>query len=120
MVVRRHGFTLLEVLITTVMLVIGVIAVVKAIADASSADHAVEGKAVALLLAQEKMETLNYNAAVAESKAVVDGVSFPQYSREVTVSGTDPKKVTVTVYWTPLDVEQSVYYSTLFANPSPG
>jgi len=60
--VGKRAFTLLEILITTVLLIVGVMAVVKVITDATSIDSSVEGRAVALALAQEKIEIVRNTA----------------------------------------------------------
>ena len=118
---RRCGFSLLEILITTIILAVGVIAVVKALADGTSLDHNVENKVVASLLAQEQIESQmsvgSFSDIVGKAKADVDG--FPGYKSEVMISGIDPKQLTVNVYWTTKDGEQKVTLHTLLTNLMP-
>lgn len=118
----RRAFTLLEVLITTILLIVGVVAVVKALADGTSVDYTVEGRAVALQLAQEEMEQQKDAVAffdiVAKSRGAVSG--FTEYQRDLLISGSDPKQLTVNVYWTINGVEQKITLQTLLTNPTPG
>jgi Tfp pilus assembly protein PilV len=114
------AFTLLELLITMVLLVVGVISVVGALAAGVAADQSVESQAVALALAQEGMESVKaagFDAVAAQPRGAVDG--FSSYDREVAVSGSDPKHVTVSVYWTFKGQEQHVDLDTLITDPSP-
>ncbi len=119
---RKRAFTLLEILITTVLLVVGVMAVVKAITDATSIDSSVEGRAVALALAQEKIETVRntaFGSIVSVARAPVTG--FDGYVYEVTVTpAVDLKQIGVKVFWSFKGVEQHIDLSTLSTNPIPG
>jgi prepilin-type N-terminal cleavage/methylation domain-containing protein len=117
---HKHGFTLLELLITMVLLVVGVVSVVGALSAGFAADQNVGSQAVALGLAQEGMESVkaaNFNSVVAQARAAVSG--FDGYDREVTVSGTDLKHVMVSIYWTFKGQEQHVDLDTLITEPAP-
>lgn len=117
-----HGFTLLEILITVLLLIVGVVAVVRAMGSGTSADYYVEAQAIALQLAQEQMEEVKALpfSDIGEIPRGDDIDGFPGYQREVLVEGTDPKTVTVNVYWTLKDTEQLVTLQTLFTNLTPG
>ena len=119
----KQGFSLLEVLITTILMVVGVVAVVKAVNDGMAIDFAAENRAVATQLAQEKMESIkgstSFSGITATPKAAVDAVKFPQFKSEVLVSGSDPKQVTVNVYWDTTDPSLKVTLQTLITNLTP-
>ena len=122
-VFRSDGFTLLEIILAMVVLVLGVVPVVQAFSQAIIADQSVEGQTIALNLAQEQMEAVKNASSwanidtYASAKSSLSG-DFADYSREVLVSG-NPKQVTVNVYWTFKGVERSVSLVSLFTNLSP-
>lgn len=101
---NAKGYTLLEVLITVVLLTTGLITVVVLFATSLSASIDAENTEIATNLAQARMEeirNLDFTTGIVnEAKAVVPG--FALFQREVTVTTplTDLKQVTVTVYWT--------------------
>jgi prepilin-type N-terminal cleavage/methylation domain-containing protein len=116
----NRGFTILEMLLAAVLLVVGTSAVVGTFGMAMSADAGMEASAVALALAQEEMESIKDAA----SWAAIDGFAsartqlgapFAGFDRQVTASG-DPKEVTVTVYWKVKGVDQQVSLATLMSN----
>ncbi|MBF0522287.1 MAG: hypothetical protein HQL24_04435 [Candidatus Omnitrophica bacterium] len=118
--VHGDGFTLLELLLTVALLVVGVVSVVSALSAGVTTDQSVEGQAIALTLAQEEMETLKDSSWASVSAAGQSQVSgFPDYNQEILVSGDDPKEVTVNVYWAFKGVQQKVSLVTLLTNPSP-
>jgi type II secretion system protein I len=100
-VLSRKGFTLVEILMAVVLLVIGVTAVVKTVSSAMTVSIYVDAQTVALMLAEEKMEdTKNtvYSLIASSNEGALAG-DFAAFRRSVTVSGT-PKQVTVDVAWT--------------------
>ena len=121
------GFSLLEVLISMLLLVSGVVAVVKVMADGTTVDQNVENRAVATQLAQEQMEWVKSSSFPgipdrAKTKGAVDLAdpnSFPEYQSEVLISGTDPKQVMVNVYWMTKGIEEKVTLQTLITNLTP-
>lgn len=116
----KKGFTLLEVLITIVLLTAGIASVLHMISLAMFADSNFEKLTIARYLAQEAMEEIkdaaDYDAidGFAGARTSLTG-DFADFDREVTVSG-DPKQVDVTVYWTSKGTDQTVHLVTLFAD----
>ena len=117
---RRRGFTLLEILITIVILVTGGVILAQILSTGIFADSEVESSGVALRLAQEKMEEIKDAA----SYAAVDGYAagraniggdFADFDRQVTVAG-DPKQVNVIVYWNSKGQERNINLVTLLAD----
>ena len=99
---RKSGFTLLEVLITLVLLTTGLIALLQATSSGLFSSRDNESELVALNLAQEKVEDLrnkSFANVVNEAKAAVSG--FADFQRDVVVTTpvANLKQVTVTVYW---------------------
>lgn len=116
----RQGFTLLEMLVTIVLLTAGIVTLLRMAGMGMFADVNAQNAATALYLAQEKMEEIkdasSYSGidSFASARAALSG-DFAAFDREVTVSG-DPKQVDVTVYWTVKGQDQSVDLVTLFAD----
>ena len=119
----KKGFTLLEILITIVLLTAGLTSILRAMSMGMAAESSVAGSennAIAKYLAQEKLEEIkdassyaNIDSFVA-TKAALSG-DYSNFERAVTVSG-DPKEVNVIVYWIVNSIEQSIDLVTLFAN----
>ena len=119
----KKGFTLLEILITIVLLTAGLTSILRAMSMGMAAESSVAGSennAIAKYLAQEKMEEIkdassyaNIDSFVAP-KAVLSG-DYSNFERAVTVSG-DPKQVNVIVYWMVNSIEQNIDLVTLFAD----
>jgi type IV pilus assembly protein PilV len=107
-----QGFTLLEIMITVVIVTVGIVAVVRSLSTGLRGDFAVEGKTTALNFAQQKMETL-FNAEYEDVTtspvdctgsylgwAQPDSTNFPDYYWCWTVTdNTNYKTVTVKVDW---------------------
>lgn len=116
----KKGFTLLEMLVTMVLLTAGITSILQITSMAMFADTNLEHKTVARYLAQETMEEIKGASSYsdidsfASPRSALSG-DFAAFDRLVTVSG-DPKQVDVTVYWTEKDQEQSVSLVTLFTN----
>ena len=96
----ENGFTLLEILITILILGISVFAVFQAFSTGLLSSTDVENTDLALNLAQAKMEELRNTAfaSLASSGSTADP-NFPNFNTTVSVTGTDPKTVEVTVAW---------------------
>lgn len=99
---KEKGFTLLEILLTILLVTGGFIVLLQAASIGLFAGGENQNELIAVNLAQEKMEDIR-NTAYAnignEAKAAVSG--FPAFQREVvfTIPQTGLKLVTVNVYW---------------------
>jgi len=98
------GFTLLEVLIATVLFTVGVVLLAGLFSTGLLSSADTENTEIAINLAQQRMEeirNLDFGTGIVyESKATVSG--FPGFQRAVTVTEpeTNLKQVAVIVYWT--------------------
>ena len=97
---RKSGFTLLEVLITLVLLTLGMMALSQAFSTGMRAATDVENVDLACNIAQSKMEELKNTsfASLASSGPTADA-NFPNFNVTTSVTGTDPKQIDVTVSW---------------------
>jgi len=98
---KNRGFTLLEVLIATVIFTIGVTAMIWAFNTGMFASTDVENVDLALNIAQAKMEQIRNTpfASLADSPSTADS-NFPRFSTTVNVAeGQNPMQVDVTVNW---------------------
>lgn len=99
----KHGFTLLEILITAIIFTTAVVVIAGLFGTGLVSSLDSENTTIAINLAQKRMEeirNLDFDTEiVSEAKADVDG--FAGFRREVVVSEpqADLKQVTVTVYW---------------------
>lgn len=116
----NSGFTILEMLISALVMAVAVVALLSVFSIALRADSNVERSAVALVLAKNEIELIK-NAGSWE--AIDDFVSprtnlggdFAGFDKEVLVSG-DPKEVRVIIYWRTLGFDQTLRLATLFTN----
>lgn len=117
---QRKGFTLLEGILTIVLLVVGVAVVFRLFSVSYAADGSMDYSAIALNLCQEEMETIRDESIYADidtyaiARTAMTG-DFSDFDKEVTVAG-DPKQVNVIVYWDDKGQEQSVELVSLFAD----
>jgi len=115
----RNGFTLLEVLLTLLLVTSAFLALSSAFSLGLSASGNNEGLAVANVLAQEKMEEMrnkSYANVSSEAKAAVSGFSAYQREVAVTTPQTGLKQVTVTVSWYHKDDELTASLVTYVSN----
>lgn len=114
---KNRGFTLLEILITIVILTTGVIALSQAFSTGMLASTDVENVDSALNIAQATMEGLRNTsfAGLAGSGPTADA-NFPNFNVTVSLSGTDPKQIDVTVAWNAKGGGTNVHLTTLRAN----
>ncbi len=116
----KKAFTLLEMLITIVLLTAGIVSLLRMMSMGVFADTNTENATTALYLAQEKMEEIKDAATYAAidtfvaARASLTG-DYADFDRAVTVSG-DPKQVNVIVYWTVNGSDQSVDLVSLFTD----
>ncbi|MGE0268661.1 MAG: prepilin-type N-terminal cleavage/methylation domain-containing protein [Candidatus Omnitrophota bacterium] len=116
----RKGFTLLEAMITMVLLATGVTAVFSLFSMTTTLDSDNEYTAIAISLGQEAMEEIKDAGSYADIDSMSAartnvGGDFSDFDREVTVAG-DPKQVNVKVYWTDKGVDHNVELVTLLAD----
>jgi len=116
----KKGFTLLEMMVTIVVLTIGIVTVLQMMSIAIFADNNAENSVVAFYLAQETMEEVKDASAYADIDGLASsranlGGDFKDFDREVTVSGA-PKQVNVIVYWSVKGQDQSINLVSLFAD----
>lgn len=114
----KKGFTLLEMLVTIVLLTAGIVSILRMMSMGMFADTDAENATIALYLAQEKMEEIKDASSYAnidtfaEAQTALTG-DYADFDREVTVSG-GPKQVNVIVYWTTKGDELNVDLVSLF------
>jgi prepilin-type N-terminal cleavage/methylation domain-containing protein len=116
----KKGFTLLEMLVTVVLLTVGITSILQMISMAMFADTNLENVTIARYLAQEAMEEIKDAASYSDIDSFASARSsltgdFADFDREVAVSG-DPKQADVTVYWTVKGQDQNVELVTLFTD----
>lgn len=115
---KIKAFTLLEVLISLVLFVAGVISVVSAFSVGLLASSDFEDTQVALLIAQSKMEEIRKLpfSDLADSGPLADSF-FPRFNVTVNVTeGQDPATVDVTVSWQKKGEATSISLATLKAD----
>ena len=110
-----NGFTLLEILITIIILTIGVIALTSAFSSGIFAATDVENVDLALNIAQAKMEEIKNTAfaSLADSGPTADA-NFSNFNVTVDVAeGDNPMQVDATVTWNAKGGSPSVTLTTL-------
>ena len=119
----KHGFTLLEILITIVILALGTTALLSAFSQAIFTSGIVSDLRTATALSQAKMEDLKdtaFASIVNETRAEVSG--FTGFDRQVIVTaspaGTNSnlKQADTTVYYKTKGGERSSAFTTYFVN----
>lgn len=112
------GFTLLEVLIATVILTVGVAAIIWAFSAGMYATTDIENVDLALNIAQAKMEEIKNTPFVSlvDSGPTADA-NFSRFSTTVNVAeGQNPMQVDVTVAWNVKGGSTNITLTTLVAN----
>ena len=115
---HKKGFTLLEILLSTVVFSAGMVVILWAFSTGIFASSDVENIDLALNIAQAKMEELKNTpfAGLADSGPTADA-DFPRFSTTVNVAeGQDPMQVDVTIAWSVKGSQTSVTLTTLVAN----
>ncbi|MFA5117255.1 MAG: prepilin-type N-terminal cleavage/methylation domain-containing protein [Candidatus Omnitrophota bacterium] len=116
---KKSGFTLLEVLIATLLLSVGVLSIAGAFSSGIVTSGDLESVDLAQNLTQEKMEGIKeqfYAAVVNEDRSAVPGFSAFQRQVAVKLLHTSLKQVDVTVYWYTKGGQANVTLTTLVAN----
>ena len=116
----KRGITLLEILIATVILTIGVTAVIWAFNTGIFASSDVENMDLALNIAQAKMEEIkNTDFVNLSDSAPSADANFPRFSVTVNVAESqNPKRVDVTVTWDAKGGSTGFTLTTLIADYS--
>ncbi len=113
----KRGFTLLEVLISLLVLTLGVFGIFYAFSAGLLTTTEVEGMDLALNIGQAKMEQIKDIAyAGIVSSASTPDPNFPNFSVAVASTAGDPKQVDVTVAWNVKGGQTSLVLTTLVAN----
>lgn len=113
------GFTLLEIILTVILLTVGVLALSQAFNIGMLASTDTENVDLALNIAQAKMEELRNTAfANLASNGPTADSNFSNFNVTVTVTGLDPKQIVVSVDWNVQGTASStnVQLTTLRAN----
>ena len=119
---KSCGFTLLEVMLALVLFATGTMAVMDLLRCSQAAMAEGENVAVALHLAQRRLEELRntaYGSVANEAKAAIASpAGYSRFNREVTVttSYTNLKQVVVTVSWNAPGGEASISLQTYRSN----
>ena len=122
----KKGFTLLEVLVATIIFVVCVVSILWAFNTGMFAYTDIENVDLALNIAQERLENIKDTTfADITSTAPFTHPAFPNFTRQtvVVVTEQDPdtsedllKRVDVTVTWTVKGEDVSVTLTTLVAS----
>jgi prepilin-type N-terminal cleavage/methylation domain-containing protein len=115
---KNSGFTLIEILISLVLLSVGIISITQAFSVGISASGDSENVVTALNIAQKKMESIkNTVFANISSSAVTADPIFSGFNASVNAAtGQNPMQVDVTVSWRAKAGSSSITLTTLVAN----
>ena len=116
---NSRGFSLLEVLIATLLVGVGIFAIMEAFNRGYLGVGEAEDYSMAVSLAEEKMEELRdqtFANVISSAKAAVTG--FSSFQREVIVTNVNSqlKKVEVKTYWAVPNGEKNVNLTTYRVN----
>jgi Tfp pilus assembly protein PilV len=115
---RGAGFTLLEVLIATLLITIGTLAIIRALSAGLFTSSDTQSVACALDIANAKLEEIRNTAFsnITSTPAAPDA-NFRDYWVSVTAAtGQDPMPINVTVAWNTTGGQTSIKLTTLRAN----
>ena len=125
MKLKRGGFSLLEILLTLIILSAGVIGLSRAFSTGIFASTDVEYTELALGIAQAKLENIYGTAGGVSDEAMhsVDSEDFVgeiyqnrNFQIGVATDENDPEQVDVTVYWDVKGSQASITLTTLMAD----
>ena len=116
---NKAGFTILEVLIATLIVGVGISALMEALNRGYFGVGQVEDYTLALSLSQEKMEEIrdiSFNTVGNVARTAVTG--FPDFDQQVNVTTvqTDLKQVIVQTFWQVPKGENNVTLTTYVVN----
>lgn len=121
---KKSGFTLLEVLLATIIVTVGVVALVGAFSRGLFATADIENTDRALKIAEANMEMLknkNFTDINTTTKvsALLTNLSFSNFNVSGSVAeGQNPMQVNITVKWNVKGGQTNVTLTTLVANYS--
>jgi len=116
---KSGGFTVLEVLIATVIAGVSIFAIMEAFNRGFFGVGQVEDYSLALSLSQEKMEEirgLSFNAVSSLARAQVSGFSNFEQEMIATSVHADLKEVVVRTFWSVPNGENNVSLTTYIVN----
>ena len=121
---QKRGFTILEVLTATLLVGVGIFAIMEAFNRGMFGSGDVEKHTLALALTQEKMEEIkdtSFASVASSARAALSGyTNFDQQVAMVTPAGSpasaDLKQVTVTTFWQVPGGENQVSLVTYVVN----
>jgi len=117
---RNDGFTLIEILIAMVMVVVGMVLLSQAFSAGLRAVSVADRSSQAQLLAEQKiseLEVLSFSSLQTDSGDFGD--DYPDYTWQTEVSSTDldnMKKVILTVSWTHENTARSIVITRYFTD----
>ncbi len=118
MLSRNKGFTIIEALISIFLITAGIVGLSRAFSAGLFASSSIDETAIALTIAQGKMEDIKNTAFgdLGDSGPLAD-TDFPDFNVSVDIDeGTDPMQVDVTVSWQTKGGTDSVDLTTLITD----
>jgi general secretion pathway protein I len=117
-----RGFTLIEMMVATILLVIGVVATLSAVSSATHATAVAEETHTAALLAQQQMTQIELqpDTLTGGDQQGDFGDSYPGFRWQQSIEPTEYQdlfKVTVTVLWGTPNSPHSRAFTTYMRNP---
>jgi type IV pilus assembly protein PilV len=120
-----RGFTLLEVLLATIIISVGMIALIWAFSSGLSASGEAENMNLALNIAERNMELIKNNTFTnftnistnAKIQSLISNLGFPNFTVSGSVTeGQNPLPVNITVSWNVKGGSTSITLTTLMTN----
>ncbi len=126
---NKRGFTLLEIIISSVLITVGIVSVVRVISSGLVFNSSMDGESVALALAQQKMEVLRNTAytSISDSSTLCSATYTTWAAADITpyyqcwsvTDNTHYKTVVVKIAWDFKGAQRTVSLTTYIANLYP-
>lgn len=114
---KKQGFTLIEILITLVIIVGGLLAITRAFSIGIFASSDVENVEVALNIAQKTLEGIyGTTGGVNDVDPPQADADFSDFTVGVQTDDNNPERVDVSVYWDTKGGQVNITLTTLVAN----
>jgi prepilin-type N-terminal cleavage/methylation domain-containing protein len=116
---NARGFTLLEVLIATLLVGVGIFAIMEAFNRGLAGVGEVEDYSLAVSLTQRRLETLkdtSFDSIGSVAKSSLSDFTDFEQQVDVTVAACNLKQITVTTYWDVPNGETNTSLSTYIVN----